>query len=143
MRERETALVHSASLDHEDGSVFMSMAHGTGYGTKVLKSITWTTRRHQCDSMTITVRIKQGFGCQDHHGQPNARHLASTMSCGQHPMRQWLTDLWSMCHMNERTHPAASSNRPGKWSLISLKWGQSVTQWSSSPIACVLQTVHR
>ena len=39
-REREIALVHSASLAYEDGFVFMSMAHGTGYGTKVIKSIT-------------------------------------------------------------------------------------------------------
>ena len=35
--------VHSASLAYKDGSVFMSMAHGTRYGTKVLKSETWTT----------------------------------------------------------------------------------------------------
>ena len=82
---REIALVHSASLAYEDGSVFMSMAHGTGYGTKVIKSTTCTTRRHQRDSMTITMRIKEDFGCETHHGQPNARHPASTMSGGQHP----------------------------------------------------------
>ena len=50
-REREIALVRSAGLAYEDGSVFMSMAHGTGYGTTVIKSITWTnmkapTRQH-------------------------------------------------------------------------------------------------
>ena len=28
-------------------------------------------------------------------------------------MRQWLTDFWSLCHMNKRMHPAASWNRPG------------------------------
>ena len=28
-REREVSLVHSVSLAYEDGSVFMSMAHGT------------------------------------------------------------------------------------------------------------------
>ena len=62
----------STSLASEDGSVVMPMAHGTGYGTKVIKSITSTTRRHQRDSMTITVKFKEGFGCEDHHGQPNA-----------------------------------------------------------------------
>ena len=29
--------------------------------------------------MTIMVRIKEDFGCETHHGQPNARHPASTM----------------------------------------------------------------
>ena len=38
-------------------------------------------------------------------------------------MRQWLTDFWTLCHMNKRMHPAASWNRPGNWALMSLKWG--------------------
>ena len=60
LREREIAHVHSASLAYEDGSVFMSMAMGPD-GTKVIKSITRTTQRQQCDSMTITLRIKEDF----------------------------------------------------------------------------------
>ena len=45
---------------------------------------------------------------------------------------------------HEQTHaPAASWNRPGNWALMSLKRGQSNTQRSSSPTACVPQTVHR
>ena len=57
-------------------------------------------------------------------------------------MRQWQTDFWSLCHMNIRMHPAASWNRPGNWALMSLKRGQSNTQGSLSPTACVSQTVH-
>ena len=48
-----------------------------------------------------------------------------------------------LVHMNIRMHPAASWKRPGNWALIPLNWGQSNTQWSSSPTACVSQTVHR
>ena len=38
--------------------------------------------------------------------------------------------------LHEHTHaPAAFWNRPGNWALMSLKWGQLNTQWSSSPTA--------
>ena len=88
-RKRKIALVRSASLAYEDASVFMSMAHGTGYGTKVIKPITWTTRTHQCDSMTITVRVQEGFGCEDHHVCSN------DLQCIQLNWRPWMSGYFS------------------------------------------------
>ena len=105
----------------------MSMAHGTRYGTKVVKSETWTTGRQQCDSTTITARIKEGPGCEDHHGQPNAGHPASTMSGALGDERHMLLECPALADLRDEYSPLVAEC-PVSW-LGS--YGPETSPWSA------------